>query len=65
MISIRKLWDVISQRHDALCNERNFGESFEALCDLIQYLDEYESYDEEDLIDLIKEAHISLKEVQE
>lgn len=64
-ISLRKLWEQIAVKQDALCNEGNYGESFEALCDLIQYLDENQKYEDEVLLDLIKINNISLKEVQE
>ncbi len=65
MISIRKLWEQIRAKQDALIAEQNYGESFEALCDFIQYLDENQKYEDETLYDLIKEAHINLKEVTE
>lgn len=64
-ISIRKLWEQIAIKHDALIAEQNYGETFEALCDLIQYLDENKEYDDEVLLDLIKANNISLKEVTE
>lgn len=64
-ISMRKLWEAISQKQDALIAEQNYGESFEALCDLIQYLDENQEYEDEVLLDLIKANNISLKEVTE
>ena len=65
MISIRKLWEQIRAKQDALIAESNYGESFEALADLIQYLDENKEYDDEVLLDLIRINNISLKEVQE
>ena len=64
-ISLRKLWEQIAEKHDALINESNYGESFEALTDLIQYLDENKEYEDEVLYDLIKINNISLKEVAE
>lgn len=63
MISIRKLWEAIRAKQEALEAESNYGESFEALIDLIQYLDENQKYEDEVLYDLIKEAGINLKEV--
>lgn len=64
-ISIKKLWEQIAVKHDALIAEQNYGEAFEALCDLIQYLDENKEYDDEVLYDLIKINNISLREVAE
>lgn len=65
MISIRKLWEAIRAKQDALIAEQNYSEAFEALTDLIQYLDENQKYEDEVLLDLTKEAHINLKEVTE
>lgn len=65
MISIRKLWEAIRAKQEVFEAEGDYGEAFEPLADLIQYLDEKIEYDEEVLYDLIKEAHINLKEVTE
>lgn len=62
-VSIKKLWEAIRAKQDVLIAEQNYGESFETLCDLIQYLDENQKYEDEVLVDLIKEAGINLKEV--
>lgn len=64
-ISMRKLWEEIRAKQEAFEAEGNYGEAFEPLADLIQYLDEKIEYDEEVLLDLIKEAGISIKEVAE
>lgn len=65
MISIRKLWEAIRAKQDALIAEQNYGESFETLCDLIQYLDENQKYEDEVLVDLIKANNINMEEVTE
>ena len=65
MISIKKLWEQIAVKHDALIAEQNYGEAFEALTDLIQYLDECAPYNESELKELIKDSGINIKEVAE
>ena len=62
-LNITKLWEQIIQKQQAFEAENNYGEAFEPLADLIQYLDEKIEYDDEVLLDLIKEAGISIKEV--
>lgn len=64
-VSIKKLWEQIAEKQDALITENNYGESFEALCDLIQYLDENQKYEDEVLVDLIKANNINMEEVTE
>lgn len=65
-LNIEKLWEAIRAKQDALEAEGNYGESHEALVDLIQFLDEHLSFSIDGvLMELIEQAGIKKEEVLE